>query len=93
MAPAFTEAMVLERVVERAINRKKIPLSLVAHIDGKLVGVIELKIRENLHYPDYEYWIGGIFTHSSHRRKCIASKLIDSAKQKAIGFGVQKLYL
>ncbi|EHR1015856.1 GNAT family N-acetyltransferase [Vibrio parahaemolyticus] len=93
MAPDVTEAMVLEKVIEKSVNRNEFPLSLVAHIDGELVGVLELKIRENKHYPEYEHWVGGVFTHKNHRHKGIARKLLDSAKDKATTLGVKKLYL
>ncbi|WP_047044147.1 GNAT family N-acetyltransferase [Vibrio mexicanus] len=93
IAPDFTEAMVLEKVIEKSVNRNKLPLSLVAHIDTELVGVLELKFRENKHYPEYEHWVGGVFTHQSHRCKGIAHKLLDSAKEKTISLGVKKLYL
>ncbi|MEK1964816.1 hypothetical protein WOB62_23510 [Vibrio parahaemolyticus] len=54
IAPNVTEEMVLEKVIEKSVNREAVPLSLVAHIDGELVGVLELKIRENRNYPEYE---------------------------------------
>ncbi len=93
MAPDFTEAMVLEKVIEKSVNRTEIPMSLVAHIHGELVGVLELKFRENKHHPEYEYWIGGVFTHQNHRGKGIAHNLLDSAKQKAVELGIKELYL
>ncbi|MEZ9343609.1 GNAT family N-acetyltransferase [Vibrio cyclitrophicus] len=93
MAPDFTEEMVLKKVIEKSGNRNEIPLSLVARIDDELVGVLELKLRENKNYPDYEHWVGGVFTHESHRCKGIAHNLLDSAKEKAISLGVKKLYL
>jgi len=93
IAPNITEEMVLEKVIEKSVNRGKIPLSLVAHLNGELVGVLELKIRENINYPEYEHWVGGVFTHHSHRCKGVAHSLLESAKQKAVSIGVKKLYL
>lgn len=93
IAPNVTEEMVLEKVIEKSVNREAVPLSFVAHIDGELVGVLELKIRENRNYPEYENWVGGVFTHPMHRRKGIARNLLESAKEKAVSIGVKKLYL
>ncbi len=93
IAQNVTEEMVLEKVIEKSVNREEIPLSLVAHLDGELVGVLELKIRENRNYPEYENWIGGVFTHPRHRRKGIAQILLASAKEKAASIGIKKLYL
>ena len=93
IVPNVTEEMILEKVIEKSLNREEIPLSLVAHLDGELVGVLELKIRENKNYPEYENWIGGVFTHHEHRCKGVAHSLLESAKEKAVRFGVKKLYL
>ncbi|UIP29873.1 GNAT family N-acetyltransferase [Photobacterium sp. TLY01] len=93
MAPNVTEEMVLEKVIEKSVNRNQIPLSFVAHIDSELAGVLELKVRENKNYPEYENWVGGVYTNPKYRGKGIASKLLESAKEKAIDIGVKKLYL
>ncbi|WP_295893936.1 GNAT family N-acetyltransferase [uncultured Vibrio sp.] len=93
IASNVTEEIVLEKVVEKSVNRTSIPLSLVAHLDGELIGVIELKIRENKNYPEYEHWIGGVFTNHNHRGKGVAHVLIESAKDKALNLGIKTLYL
>ncbi|MFI8620448.1 GNAT family N-acetyltransferase [Marinomonas sp. NPDC078689] len=93
VAPNVTEEKVLEKVIEKSVNRNSIPLSLVAHLDSELIGVIELKIRENKNYPEYEYWVGGVFTNQDYRRKGVAHALLESAKNKAINMGIRTLYL
>ncbi|MGL6257816.1 GNAT family N-acetyltransferase [Vibrio sp. WXL210] len=93
IVPSVTEEMVLGKVIEKSVNREAIPLSLVAHLDDELVGVLELKIRENINYPEYENWVGGVFTHHRHRCKGIAHNLLESAKEKAVSLGIKKLYL
>lgn len=92
-APNMTAGMVLENVLEKTRNRDRLPMALVAHIDHELVGTLELKIRENKHYPEYEYWIGGVYTHSQYRGQGIASQLLDQAKGLAIALGIHQLYL
>ncbi|MGR5268306.1 GNAT family N-acetyltransferase [Vibrio astriarenae] len=93
IAPNMTEQMVLEKVMEKAVNRNKVPLSLVAHRGEELVGVLELKFRENKHYPEYEHWIGGVFTNAEYRGEGIASRLLNRAKVIAAEFNIEKLYL
>lgn len=93
IAPNITEEMVLEKVIEKSVNRDKIPLALVACEGGELVGVLELKIRENTNYPEYENWIGGVFTNPVNRGQGIASQLLKKAKELAIELGIQNLYL
>lgn len=93
IAPNITEEIVLEKVIEKSLNRDQIPLALVASEDGELVGVLELKIRENKNYPEYEYWVGGVFTNPANRGLGVASQLLKKAKELAIDFGIQNLYL
>ncbi len=91
--PDMTEQMVLDKVTEKAVNRNAIPMAIVGHIDGELVGVLELKLRENNNYPEYENWIGGVFTNSSNRGQGVASKLLTKAKELALNMEVQTLHL
>lgn len=93
VTPNVTEEMVLEKVMEKSINRNTIPMALVVHINGVLVGVLELKIRENKDYPQYEHWVGGVFTHPCYRGQGIASALMTRAKELAVRMGVKTLYL
>ncbi|WP_260753928.1 GNAT family N-acetyltransferase [Aeromonas dhakensis] len=84
--------MVCKKVEVKALNRN-IPFSMVAHDDSELVGTLELKIQENKNYPEYEFWIGGIYAPVPHRRKGIAKKMINVAKDMAVSRGVATLYL
>lgn len=93
ISPSMTEDIVLKDIIEKSINRKTIPLFLVAHADNELIGVLELKFRENKNYPEYEYWVGGVFTCPSHRGKGVASRLLAKAKILATEFNIDKLYL
>ncbi|MCK6264720.1 GNAT family N-acetyltransferase [Vibrio sp. ZSDE26] len=93
IAPNITEEMVLEKVTEKSQNRDQIPLALIACMEDKLVGVLELKIRENKNYPEYEHWVGGVYTNPANRGQGVASQLLKKAKVLAIDFGVQDLYL
>jgi len=90
--PNVTQEMVHKKVKNKVSNRH-IPLSLVAHDEGTLIGTLELKIRENKSYPEYEYWIGGVYVPLEHRRKGIAKKLINAAKEIAVSHGVTILHL
>ncbi|MFB2862708.1 GNAT family N-acetyltransferase [Aeromonas sp. MdU4] len=90
--PNVTKEMVHEKIKHKVSNRD-IPLSLVAYDEGTLVGTLELKIRENKNYPEYDHWIGGVYVPSEHRRKGIAKKLINTAKEIAVARGVLTLYL
>ena len=74
-------------------NRDKAPLLMLAKLDGELIGAAELKIREMDIYPDYEYWIGGVYVKSSERGKGVAARLVQEVIGQAKMFGIKKLYL
>ncbi|MCP4321686.1 MAG: GNAT family N-acetyltransferase [Alteromonadales bacterium] len=90
--PNVTEKMVLEDISQKALNRT-VPLILVAIENGILVGVLELKLRENKYYPEYEHWIGGVFVASKYRGNGIAKRLLTEAKKIATSFSLGQLYL
>ncbi|WP_252036431.1 MULTISPECIES: GNAT family N-acetyltransferase [Vibrio] len=68
-------------------------MAFVAHIDGELAGVLEVKLHENKNFLEYENWIGGVFTNPKHRSQGIATKLINKAKEFAKKAGMPQLYL
>jgi putative hydrolase of the HAD superfamily len=90
--PNTTVEMVREDIARKAKNRD-IPLNLVAHDKVNLVGTLELKLRENKHYPDYKYWVGGVYVPSEFRGNGIAKNLLNKAKEIAVSCGVVTLYL
>ena len=88
--------MTVERISQKlsqSDNRSKAPLMILAHKNGQLAGVVELKFRENAHYPEYEHWLGGLFVNPLNRGQGISRSLIDEVKKHAAQFGVTKLYL
>ena len=93
IAPNVTEEMLYDKVAEKAINREELPLSIVLHDDDDLVGVVELKYRENKNYPEYIHWLGGVYVAPLRRGNGYASSLISVAKNKAVSLGIKKLYL
>ncbi|EOW9664334.1 GNAT family N-acetyltransferase [Vibrio parahaemolyticus] len=92
-AQNVTEEMVREKVAEKSINRNEIPLAIVIHDNNELVGVAELKYRENRNYPEYEHWLGGVFVNPPNRGNGISNLLVSEAKGKAVSLGIKQLYL
>lgn len=80
-------------IASRAINREQPPLSFIAHVDGRFIGVAELKLRENPDYPDYEHWLGGLFVCPEKRGNGYGGALITSTLEHASRFGITTLYL
>ena len=44
-------------------------------------------------YPDYEYWIGGVYVKSSARGEGVATCLVQAVINQAKKFGIERLYL
>ena len=83
----------MEKKLSTSINREQAPLILLAKVKGELAGAAELKIREMDEFPEYEYWIGGVYVAESHRGKGIAARLVDELKYRAGKMDITSLYL
>ena len=89
----MTEEVIYQKVLEKAAHRDVIPLAIVVHHEKELIGVLELKRHENKNYPEYEYWIGGVFVDPIWRGQGGAGSMIAMAKEKAKQLGITTLYL
>ncbi|MBU0914708.1 MAG: GNAT family N-acetyltransferase [Gammaproteobacteria bacterium] len=88
----YTKEQVLTKV-SAAINRNNAPMLILAKLDKELVGAAELKIREMEAYPDYEFWLGGVYVTSQARGYGVASALVNEALSRARAAGIKQLYL
>jgi GNAT superfamily N-acetyltransferase len=88
----YTKEQVLAKV-SAAINRNHAPMLILAKLDKELVGAAELKIREMEAYPDYEFWLGGVYVTSHARGYGVASALVNEALSRARAAGIKQLYL
>ena len=75
------------------LNEKKVPLILVAFENDTLLGAVQLKMHEMNIYPNYRYWLGGVYVSKHHRNSGIAKALVLEAINKAIELNIDKLYL
>lgn len=74
-------------------NRTRVPILYLGHVNGNVIGAGEIKYRQLDEYPDYKYWLDGVFVISTHRGRGFSTKLIEFAKEKAIELGILALYL
>ncbi len=79
--------------VLRSTNRNTAPLIVLAKENGKLIGAAELKVREMDIFPEYEFWLGGVYVHQTARGKGLASKLVSEVIMRAKDAGIKNLYL
>ena len=88
--------MSIERVESKLsgyTHRDRAPLLVLSKDSNELIGAAELKIREMDIYPEFEYWLGGVYIKDSFRGKGIASKLVKEVITHARRIGVTTLYL
>lgn len=79
--------------VSASVNRDKLPMILLLKQGNILIGTAELKRHEMPCYPQYEYWLGGVYIKQSARGQGAASYLTQSALIHAKALGVKQLYL
>lgn len=89
----FSFEAILENMAEKVASRLDFPLAFIVHEGAELMGVTELKYRENKHYPAYEHWIGGVFVCPNNRNKGYSSALISRAKKHVEDLNINLLYL
>lgn len=73
-------------------NFDKLPLTLVALINGQAVGMASLRENDGIQ-PERTPWLGSLVVDPAFRRKGIGEKLINAIKQQALLLGYSKLYL
>ncbi|WP_211249630.1 GNAT family N-acetyltransferase [Microvirgula aerodenitrificans] len=88
----YTQDQVLAKVMA-ATHVDRAPLIVLARQAGEWVGAAELKIREMAIFPEYEYWLGGVYVVEKARGQGVASLLITEILSRARGAGIRKLYL
>lgn len=75
------------------LNRDKLPLMVLATAEESVIGTAALKYREMDIYPEKEHWLGSVYVVPGHRRKGVATDLVQAATNIAIFHGVKLLHL
>ncbi|KIO35163.1 GNAT family N-acetyltransferase [Shewanella sp. cp20] len=79
--------------VSSATCRLGAPMIVLAKQKGELVGAAELKIREMEMFPEYEFWLGGVYVREQARGQGVASALVKEVLRQARRAGIAMLYL
>lgn len=83
--------------IRDSFHRDEAPLIVLAvdgnPADGEIMGCAELKIREMTLYPEFEYWLGGVYVAPKYREHGVASKIVAKICELAESFGVERIYL
>ena len=83
----------IEANLQCYLKRDEIPLAVIAFENNSLVGVAQLKIRELSLYPQYKYWLGGVFVKPECRGTAVGSNIVEHASKLAKSLNVSELYL
>ncbi len=79
--------------LQQHMQKAELPIALVAHQNGEVFGTAALRRHDLEGREDLSPWLGGVFVLQRHRGKGVASALCQAIKNKAIGLGIESLYL
>lgn len=74
------------------LNIDKLPITFVALIDSKPVGMSSLRANDGIR-PDLTPWLGSLVVDPNYQNQGIGRKLIEVTKNKAKELSFQRLYL
>ena len=83
----------VENSVSAYCERNCAPLLVLAQEGNKLLGAAQLKIREMKRYPEFEFWLGGVYVEENSRGRGVGKALTLDIIRRAKKAGVGKLYL
>jgi GNAT superfamily N-acetyltransferase len=75
------------------MNTDRLPLTLVAHHGGELVGMVSLKFHDLDTRPDLDPWLGGLLVVPKWRKHGVGTMLMHRATEEARRLNVPQLYL
>ena len=73
-------------------NRDKLPIRLVAVIDGRCAGAISI-VENDLRCREYTPWLASLYVDEKLRKNGIGRALIERVKEIARGMGYKEIYL
>jgi len=79
--------------LREASGRDRIPLSLVALLEGCPVGTVNLVVNDNEQRDDLTPWLAALYVLPEHRGKGVGSKLVRSLTSEASRLGIREMYL
>lgn len=74
-------------------EKDKLPLTLIARLDDKPVGMVSLWDSDFRERPDLSPWLASLYVHPFYRNRHIAFQLIQRLENEAMRMGFSELYL
>ena len=94
--PAYYADKSTEDVAEsfrQRLNVDRIPLTLIAHHDGEVIGTVSLKEHDMDIRKNFSPWLAALYVALPYRRRGIGTLLIESGLSEARRLGLSHLYL
>lgn len=83
----------VERLIAEGSNKEGIPVSLVATVEGQVIGWAVLKASDFKARPNLGPWLGGLFVDKQYRKKGVGTELVREIEGLSARLGVQRLFL
>ena len=78
---------------QERMNTDRLPLTLVALLDAKLIGMVSLKFHDMDTRPELDPWLGGLLVLPEWRNRGVGTMLMHRATEEARRLNVPRLYL
>ena len=79
--------------VRQSLDTASLPVTRVATRGGRFAGAAQLKVREMARYPEFEWWLGGVFVEPGYRGAGLATRLVAACADEAVRRGIPRLHL
>ena len=83
----------LTRVFRGHLNQDRLPLTLIAHLDGQPAGTASIYIRDMDIRPDFSPWLAAVYVDPPYRKQGIGSELVKAVERTARKLQISRLYL
>ena len=91
-AAGTSEEQLEQLLVERAVT-DKLPIAVVALIDGALAGTGSIKLSEPGTKPGLSPWLAGMYVKEAYRGSGIGAAIVQALEARASELGVETIYL
>lgn len=91
-AAGISQAQLETMLAERAVT-DRIPITLVALLNGELVGTGSIKLSEPGTKPGLSPWLAGIYVKDAFRGSGAGAAIVRALERKAAALGIGSLYL
>jgi GNAT superfamily N-acetyltransferase len=83
----------LTRIFGGHLNRDRIPLTLIAFLDGQPAGTASIYVNDMETRPDLSPWLAAVYVAPPYRKQGIGTELVKAVESAAQRLKIGRLYL